>query len=113
MFADAILILCISFFTAFLSEGKSTNVLIIPSYLHLPLPSPLPTLIGILFVLVYRTDDYKRLKSIVEKQSKKCNILIVPYILEIFASFVEGDGSSPFMGRSNLLNSGHYWGMKL
>ncbi len=27
---------------------------------------------GILYVLVYRTDDYKRLKVTVEKQSKKC-----------------------------------------
>ena len=26
---------------------------------------------GILYVLVYRTDDYKRLKAIVDKQSKK------------------------------------------
>ena len=31
-----------------------------------------PFFAGILFVLVYRTDDYKRLKATVEKQSKKC-----------------------------------------
>lgn len=30
---------------------------------------------GITWVLVYRTDKYKRLKAEVEKQSKKCELL--------------------------------------
>ncbi|XP_046845445.1 calcium load-activated calcium channel-like [Xenia sp. Carnegie-2017] len=46
MLADSILILCISVFTALLSEG-------------------------ITYILVYRTDKYKKLKSEVEKHSKK------------------------------------------
>ena len=47
MFADALLIVFISVCTALLAEG-------------------------ITWVLVYRTDKYKRLKAEVEKQSKKC-----------------------------------------
>lgn len=46
MLADAILILCISIFTALLAEG-------------------------ITYLLVYRTDKYKKLKAEVEKHSKK------------------------------------------
>lgn len=34
--------------------------------------------IGILYLLVYRTDHYKRLKATVEKQSKKCVLFITP-----------------------------------
>uniref|UniRef100_A0A8D0ELU7 Calcium load-activated calcium channel n=1 Tax=Strix occidentalis caurina TaxID=311401 RepID=A0A8D0ELU7_STROC len=47
MFADTLLIVFISVCTALLAEG-------------------------ITWVLVYRTDKYKRLKAEVEKQSKKC-----------------------------------------
>ena len=47
MLADSLLIVFVSFCTAFLSEG-------------------------ILYVLVYRTDHYTRLKTEIEKRSKKC-----------------------------------------
>ena len=89
MFADAVLILCISFFTALLSEGEKR-----PSHTHSPFytpPSPpfrpVPSL-GILYVLVYRTDDYKRLKAIVEKQSKKCKAIyfLLPLLPRSFFS---------------------------
>ena len=47
MLSDSFLIIFISFFTALLSEGLS-------------------------WLLIYRTEKYKNLKSEVEKQSKKC-----------------------------------------
>jgi hypothetical protein len=49
MLSDSLLIIFISLFTALLSEGLS-------------------------WLLIYRTDKYKRLQSEVEKQSKKCMI---------------------------------------
>uniref|UniRef100_F6X6Y9 Calcium load-activated calcium channel n=1 Tax=Ornithorhynchus anatinus TaxID=9258 RepID=F6X6Y9_ORNAN len=57
MFADTVLIVFISVCTALLAEG-------------------------ITWVLVYRTDKYKRLKAEVEKQSKKCkcDCLITPSV---------------------------------
>lgn len=43
---------------------------------------------GITWVLVYRTDKYKRLKAEVEKQSKKCELLTlkcnVSFHLELY-----------------------------
>ena len=51
MFSDSVLIIFISMFTALLSEGFS-------------------------WLLIYRTEKYKRLQSEVEKQTKKCNKLV-------------------------------------
>lgn len=73
MFADTLLILFISLCTALLSEGKppqnmngsdifSTKDHFLINFVY----------IGILYLLVYRTENYKRLKATVEKQSKKC-----------------------------------------
>lgn len=47
MLSDALLIVAISLFTAFLGEGVT-------------------------WALVYRTDNYQKLKSEIEKQTKKC-----------------------------------------
>ncbi|XP_025940406.1 calcium load-activated calcium channel isoform X2 [Apteryx rowi] len=64
MFADTLLIVFISVCTALLAEG-------------------------ITWVLVYRTDKYKRLKAEVEKQSKKClKLKPVFYFLEKTALLV-------------------------
>ncbi|VDK23002.1 unnamed protein product [Taenia asiatica] len=49
MLADTLVIICISVFTAFLGEG-------------------------ITWLLVYRTDKYKKLQAEVDKHSKKCEL---------------------------------------
>lgn len=48
MLSDSILIIMISLFTAALSEGLS-------------------------YIMIYRTENFKRLQAEVDKQSKKCN----------------------------------------
>jgi hypothetical protein len=52
MLGESVLIICIAFFTASLSEGFS-------------------------WLLIYRTEKYQRLQSEVEKQSKKCNYKVL------------------------------------
>jgi calcium load-activated calcium channel len=58
MLSDSLLIIFISVFTALLSEGLS-------------------------WVLIYRTENYKRLQVQVEKQSKKCISLIIEFVFWI------------------------------
>ncbi|KAL7984701.1 hypothetical protein Chor_003271 [Crotalus horridus] len=67
MFADTILIVFISVCTALLAEG-------------------------ITWILVYRTDKYKRLKAEVEKQSKKCEFdgRVVAKLPFIPLSYIQG-----------------------
>ena len=69
MYADAVLIIVISVLTALLSEGTSVG-------LRTAWAGEYPTgaSLGITWVLVYRTDQYKRLKLLIEKQSKRCKI---------------------------------------
>lgn len=83
MLADTILILFISFCTALLSEGTgiASNILLYISITHMCFDA------GILYLLVYRTDHYKRLKSTVEKQSKRCEYTAPQRSLESCAMY--------------------------
>ena len=65
MIADAILIVFISVCTALLSEGTYRVCYQLTTSSE-----------GILYVLVYRTDNYKRLKTVVERQSKRCKPVV-------------------------------------
>ncbi len=55
MISDSILIIFISLFTAMLSEGLS-------------------------YIMIYRTENFKRLQSEVDKQSKKCKYFNLIYL---------------------------------
>ena len=70
MLEDAILILGIALCTALLSEGTSDSVAPLSHVLTCLVATPPPP--GLLYVAVYRSDHYKKLKVTVEKQSKQC-----------------------------------------
>ena len=72
MWADTILIVVISICTALLGEGKYRNFnRITPLITILQTYQPL-LLLGLIWLLVYRTEKYQKLKIEVEKGSKKC-----------------------------------------
>lgn len=76
MITDSLMIVFISLCTALLSEGKSAKWCLL---LKIQTPP------GLSYVLLYRTDGYKRLKDVVEKQSRKCEIivLLIPHALRL------------------------------
>lgn len=82
MLADTLLIVFVSFCTAFTSEGERT-IQSLNTWLNVSCSGCIPTATrsfprpGVLYLLMYRTENYKRLKAEVEKQSKKCEFVII------------------------------------
>lgn len=82
MFADTLLIVAISICTALFAEGLWSllssvfNFTCDKSYLCWRFS-------GVTYILVYRTEKYKKLKSSIEKQTKKCMCTNFQYFLTI------------------------------
>lgn len=73
MIGDSILIVFISTFTALLGEGKFAidNIKIV---IHILYYIRHCRDLGLTYLLVYRSEKYKKLKNEIEKQSKKCMV---------------------------------------
>lgn len=72
MFGDSLLIVFISICTALMGEGRCLK------HISRRISLIITNVAGLTWVLVYRTEKYQKLKGEVEKQSKKCKLVLNP-----------------------------------